>query len=136
MSIMHDEKLMSIAVYEEATKYLNTLKRSIEKPSKFSNDLRYGICVMCFEKLFVAYTAHLGFMAEHHMPIALYKEAASLDKEFPVEFKETAKLVGKFESICSLDGFGYKTPTDEEIRNMIVGMIEIDNYISSKINLN
>lgn len=73
-------------------------------------------------------------MAGHYMPIALYNEARSLDKEFPESFKRTAQMVGKFESICSLDGFGYKKPSDDEIKNMILGMIEIDNYIAPKIN--
>lgn len=134
MDVMEEEKAIALNVYSEAEKYLNTLKKSLERKSRFNNDLRYGICVMCFEKLFVAYTAYLGFMAEHHMPLALYNEAASLDKEFPIQFKPTAQLVSKFESICSLDGFGYKTPTDDELKEMILGIIEIDKYIGPKIN--
>jgi hypothetical protein len=134
MDVIEEEKKIALNVYSEAVKYLSTLKRSLEKQSKFNNDLRYGICVICFEKLFVAYTAYLGFMAEHHMPLALYNEAAGLDKEFPIEFKTIAQLVSKFESICSLDGFGYKTPTDEDLKTMILGLIAIDEYIAPKIN--
>lgn len=131
--IMHDEATLAVAAYEEGKKYLKTLSGTLEKKSKFTNDLLYGMSVMCFEKLFVGYTAHMGFMAEHHMPMALYNEAKSLDKDFPEEYRETAKLMSQFESICSMDGFGYKTPTDEELKAMILGLVEIDKYIGPKI---
>ncbi len=131
--IMHDEATLAVAAYDEGKKYLKTLSGTLDKKSKFTNDLLYGMSVMCFEKLFVAYTAHLGFMAEHHMPMALYNEAKSLDKDFPVEYRETAKLMSQFESICSMDGFGYKTPTEEQLTEMIKGLVEIDSYIGPRI---
>jgi hypothetical protein len=88
---------------------------------------------MSFEKLFVSLISHYGEMAKHHMPLALYKYATEFDKDLPVEFKRTAQLMTKFESICSLDGFGYKTPPDEELREMILGLSAVNKYVADKI---
>jgi hypothetical protein len=130
-----DEETVARTTYAEACKYLATLKRSLDRTSRFTPALRYNICVLCFEKLFVAYIAHLGEMAEHHVPLALFSEAARLDPGLPATFKDIARAVGRFESICSLDGFGYQTPTDEDIRNMTCGLIEINSYIEQKLKI-
>jgi hypothetical protein len=129
MSTNKEGQQMALAIYSEAAKYLNTLKKSLTRPSKFNRELRYGICVMCFEKLLVAHIMHFGVMAEHHVPLALYNEATKLDPDFPVRFKATAQLIGKFESICSLEGFGYRKADEKDIHDMISGMVEIDEYI-------
>jgi hypothetical protein len=127
-----NEETLARSAYSEACKYLDTLKRGVDRPSRFNPMLRYNICVLCFEKLFVAYIAHLGAMAEHHVPVALFNEAAQLDPELPAKFKDIAQNIGRFESICSVDGFGYKMPTDSDIQNMIFGLTEIHKYIEKR----
>jgi len=131
-----DEKTLAQTTYSEACKYLAALKSGIDRPSRFNPMLRYNICVLCFEKLFVAYIAHLGMMAEHHVPLALFKETVKIDPAFPADFEEIARSVGRFESICSIDGFGYQTPTDRDIQGMISGLIKINDYIEKKIGNN
>jgi len=130
---MLDEETLAQSTYAEARKYLATLQRGMNRPSRFNPMLRYNICVLCFEKLFVAYIAHLGMMAEHHVPLSLFKEAARLDPQLPADFEAIARSVGRFESICSVDGFGYQTPTDADIQSMISGLLIINNYIETKI---
>ncbi len=130
---MDDVAKLAIDAYQESLNYLKILEKALEKRSKFNNDLLYGLAVMCFEKQFVGLIAHHGFMAAHHMPLALYKDAHQYEPALTPEMKDTARLVGKFESICSLDGFGYKTPTDEELKKMIRGMLEINKLIATRI---
>ena len=124
---------LALAIYEEGDKYLGTLSRSLEKKSRFGNDLLYSMAVMCCEKLFVALLYHYDEFAEHHMPIALYNDAAKVEAELTPEMKETYRLINKFESICSIDGFGYKTPTDEDLKKMIIGLQDIHALVTKRI---
>lgn len=124
---------LAIAIYEEGDKYLGTLSRSLEKKSRFGNDLLYSMAVMCCEKLFVALLYNYDEFAEHHMPIALYNDAAKVETELTPEMKETCRLINKFESICSIDGFGYKTPSDEDLKKMILGLQDIHVLVTKRI---
>jgi len=49
------------------------------------------------------------------------------------EMKKTAILIGKFESICSLDGFGYGIPSKEELNQMIKGIDEVKTIAEKRI---
>jgi len=118
----------SVNTFAEAQGYMKTLENTLFKKSRFNNDLLYGMVVMCFEKLFVSLLAHYNINATHHTPMALFKEANRIIK-LPIQMKETATLISQFESICSFDGFGYKTPTDSEIVEMIKGLIEVRDYV-------
>ena len=88
---------------------------------------------MCTEKFLVALLAYDNINATHHTPLALIKELEEL-RVIPETIKSTAHLVGKFESICSMSGFGYKIPNDEELQNMIIGLIEIKNFTTTIFN--
>lgn len=124
---------LAIELLAEGEKYLGTLSRSLEKKSRFGNDLLYSMTVMCCEKLFVALLYHYDEFAEHHMPIALYNDAAKVEPELTPEMRDTCRLINKFESICSIDGFGYKTPTDEDLKTMILGLQDIHALIVKRI---
>lgn len=123
----------TLEVYDEAKKYLQTLSKSLEQKSRFGNDLRYNMTVMCCEKLFVALLSHYDEMADHHMPVALYKQAKDVEPDLTPQMQDTCRLINRFESICSLDGFGYKTPTDDELRIMILGLQDINHLVSNRI---
>jgi hypothetical protein len=123
----------TLELFLEGEKYLNTLAKTLGRKSSFSNDLLYSITVMCCEKLFVALLSHYDEMAEHHMPVALYKQALEVEPELTVEMQETVRLINRFESICSLDGFGYKTPSDEELHKMIIGLQVIYEVVKKRV---
>lgn len=114
--------------FTEAMGYIKTLEKSMIKQSRFNNDLLYSMAAMSFEKLFVSFLANHGINAMHHTPMALFKEANSVN-QLPDTMKETAKLLSKFESICSFDGFGYKTPQTDELNRIINGLVEIRDYV-------
>lgn len=120
----------AIETYAEASAYLKTLERSLTKKSKFNNDLLYGIAAMTFEKLLVSLLASKKIEALHHTPLALYKEA-STKIDLPADFKSTAQLLMKFESICSFEVFGYKTPTDDQLRELIMGLLSISSFVNN-----
>jgi hypothetical protein len=125
--------------YTEANGYLKTLERSLSKRSKFNNELLYNIVAMCTEKLFMTFLLHQGKNATHHTPMALFNEVDKIYK-LPESFKNTVKLISRFESICLMDAFGYRAPADDELKKMIEGLVEIglylDNMISTKISVN
>ena len=77
--------------------------------------------------------ARYDWNATHHMPIALYKEALTFDSELTDEMKKTSILVGKFEAICSLEGFGYRTPSTEELESMALGIKDIKELVEKRI---
>ncbi len=115
-----------------ASKYLATVEKIISVDQrKFDNDLLYNMISMAFEKFMVGHLANLDQIAGSHLPLMLYREVKMVDKVMPEEHKDTAILVGKFEAICSLDGFGYHTPTDAEILQMISGLKELEEYVSN-----
>lgn len=121
--------------YEEALGYMKSLEKSLTKESRFSSELRYQISAMTIEKFFVALLAHYGANATHHTPMALINEVQEYQK-VPDSIRETAKLIGKFESICSLDGFGYKIPDEDELLKIVQGLVEIKAFVGNIINSN
>ena len=130
-----DQEMKTVAIdsFGFAKSYLSTLEHSLGRSSRFNNDLLYNIAVMAMEKLFVALLARYDWNATHHMPVALYKEALQFETEMTDNMKATSILVGKFEAICSLDGFGYKTPTNDELHSMMTGMKEIELLVEKRI---
>ena len=119
-------------IYAEALGYLKTLERSLERKSKFSNELLYQISAMGFEKLFVALLAFHKINANHHTPLALLNEVEAL-LTVPENIKTTARLIGSFESICSMSGFGYKMPNEEQLHQIIVGLIDCKTFVGTFI---
>jgi len=133
--IPNDEmKALAISSLRYANSFFSTFQKSLNnEKSRFDNDLLYNFAVMSVEKYFVALLARFDWNAEHHMPIALYKEALSFEPELTEEMKQTAILIGKFEAICSLDGFGYRTPSTEELEAMATGIAAIKNLVEKRI---
>ncbi|HRZ98614.1 MAG TPA: hypothetical protein P5084_13745, partial [Paludibacter sp.] len=101
--------------------------------SRFDNDLLYQLAVMSVEKYFIALLARYDWNATHHMPIAMYKEALQFEPELPVSVKHTCILVGKFEAICSIDGFGYRQPSKDELIAMNEGIKEIKVLVENRM---
>jgi hypothetical protein len=120
-------------LYAEGKSFVDMLEKSLSKPSKFTDGLLYSISMVSFEKLMVGLLAYYDVMATHHTPLALFKEAQDIDKGLTDEMKETPKLLNKFESICSLDGFGQRTPSKEELNEIIIGLKKIQVFVEDRI---
>jgi hypothetical protein len=125
-------KEQSKKIFVEAEGYIRTLERSLERKSKFNNELLYQMSAMGFEKLFVALLAYHEINANHHTPLALIEEVETL-LIVPKEINATAHLIGSYESICSVSGFGYKMPEDDVLREIIVGLIACKAFVESYI---
>jgi hypothetical protein len=119
-------------IFAEAEGYVKTLERSLERKSKFNNELLYQMSAMGFEKLFVALLAYHEINANHHTPLALVEEVEAL-LPVPKDISDTAHLIGSFESICSVSGFGYKMPNDDELQQIIVGLIDCKAFVGGYI---
>ncbi len=131
-----DDEMRSLAIssVQYANGFFKTFSNSLHgKSSRFDNDMLYNLAVISVEKYFVGLMARYDWNATHHMPIALYKEALTLDSELTESMKQTAILVGKFEAICSLDGFGYRTPTLEDLHAMDTGIQEIKELVDKRM---
>lgn len=127
-------RTQALNCFQYANSFFATFQKSLlNKKSRFDNDLLYNFAVMCMEKYFVALLARYDWNANHHMPIALYREAKDFEPELTESMKQTAILIGKFEAICSLDGFGYRTPNTDELKEMAVGLQEIKNLVEKRI---
>jgi len=129
-----DMRKHAISCLQYANGFYSTLRSSLDnKNSRFDNDLRYNLAVICIEKYFVSLMARYDWNATHHMPIALYKEALTLDNGLTESMKKTAILAGKFEAICSLEGFGYRTPSTDDLESMAQGILEIKTWVEKRV---
>ena len=135
-AIIPDDEMRTLAIssLQYANGFYKTLSNSINsEKSRFDNDMLYNLAVIAVEKYFVALMARYDWNATHHMPIALYKEALEFEPKLTDNMKQTAILVGKFEAICSLEGFGYRTPTNEDLEAMTGGIKEIKELVEQRI---
>ena len=128
-------KKQSEELYKDGSGYLKILERHLVRSSRFDNNLLFNMSIMAFEKLFAALLAHYETEAIHHTPVAMYREANEYDEGLTTEMMDTARLVQSFESICSFDSKGYTTPTDEELRQIIIGLMSIRDYIASVLKI-
>jgi hypothetical protein len=127
-------KAQAFSCLQYANGFYRTFQGSMNKPDhRFDNDLLYNFAVMSVEKYFVALLARYDWNGTHHMPLGLYKEALDFEPELTESMKKTAILVGKFEAICSLDGFGYRTPSNEELQQMDAGIHEIKMLVEKRL---
>jgi hypothetical protein len=116
-----------------ANGYYKILEGSLVHKTRFDNDLLYNIVAMCFEKHMITLLSIYNQFASNHVPVFLFKEARMVDSQLTDEMYKTVKLIGSFESICSMDGFGYHTPSDVELREMIVGMEPIHKLVNDRM---
>jgi len=131
-----DEEMkdMAIASLEYANSYLNTFRREVEaERRRFDNDLLYNLACISFEKYFVGLLARYDWNATNHLPLRMFREAKDFETELTESMKSTAILIGSFEAICSIDGFGYRTPTNEDLKNMLQGLEEVRELVEKRI---
>ncbi len=136
MNMVTEQEMHQLAFssLKYANGYFKALQNSIEGgKTKFNNELLYQMAVLCFEKYLVGLLARYEWPATHHMPTALFKEAKEFDPLLTDEMKDTAILVGKFESICAFDSFGYKTPTKDDLKQMLNGIRQIKKVVEKRI---
>lgn len=119
-------------MYADAKGFLKSVQSVKEGKSKFNADLLYNISVMCLEKLYMTYLSQKKVVAIHHTPMSLLNDAKSVEP-FPENIIAVTKLISRFESICSLDGFGYKTPSNEEIITIVNGLFELNDFILDRL---
>jgi hypothetical protein len=135
-AVQPDEEMKAFAL--ECLKYANSYLRTIQRDfsagiRRFDNNLIYNLATMSFEKYFVGLLARYDFNATSHLPLRMYKEAADFETELTENMKQTAIQIGSFEGICSIDGFGYRTPSDEELYKMIEGLEEIQLLVEKRM---
>jgi len=141
--IMPDTEMFELAKssLQYANGYFSTFSKSVgNENSRFDNDLLYQLAVMSVEKYFIALLArydwnatHHMWNATHHMPIAMYKEALQFEPELTDKMKQTAILVGKFEAICSIEGFGYRIPSKDDLQSMKNGILDIKLLVEKRL---
>lgn len=117
-----------------ANGYYTAFTKSINNQnSRFDSDLLYQMALMSAEKYFIALLARYDWNATHHMPIAMFKEALQFEPELTDSMKQTCILVGKFEAICSIEGFGYRQPSKDDLAAMDKGINEIRALVEKRI---
>jgi hypothetical protein len=96
-------------------------------------DLLYQLAIMSLEKYYIALLARYDWNATHHMPIAMFHEAETFEPELTDEMKHTSILVGKFEAICSIEGFGYRQPSKDDLMAMNKGIKDIKLLVEKRL---
>jgi hypothetical protein len=133
------EKIEKEVVYfEEARKHLSyansyfgVLENSLNG-KRFNNDLKYSLALIALEKYFTALMACYEELPSNHVPIGLFREASQLESELTDSMKQTCVLVGKFEGICSLEDFGYRTPAHTDLEEMTKGIRVIKQLVERR----
>ncbi len=117
-----------------ADSYLTTITTAFYNQNRrFNNDLLYNMITIAFEKFMVSWLAYHDQIATSHLPLMLYRELNPFEPALSETLRKSAILVGSFEGICSIDGFGYRTPTDSDIEKMIGGIGELREEVSHRI---
>ena len=130
----NDMRELAISSLQYANSYFGTFSKSLANvESRFDNELLYQMVIMSVEKYFVGLLARYDWAATHHMPVAMYKEALQFEPELTPEMKTTCIMVGKFEGICSVDGFGYRIPSRAELEEMAKGVADIKALVEKRI---
>ncbi len=120
--------------YNYADSYLGTAESMFRaEERRFDNDLLYNMISISFEKFMVGWIALHDTMATSHLPLMLYRELKSLDPTADDSIKRIAILIGSFEGICSLEDFGYRTPTDAQVEEMIEGLHKVRKEFSGHL---
>lgn len=135
--LKESEKVMEQDVKESLSygaNYLKSAKATLtSERRRFDNDLLYNIISISFEQFMVGLLAHHDWIASSHLPLMLYREAQPFEPEIGDSIKQTAILIGSFEGICSIDDFGYKTPSDDELKRMVAGLEELEEFIAKRV---
>lgn len=127
-------KTQAVDSLKYANSYFSTVSHELESSSRrFDNDLLYNMICMSFEKFFVSLLARYDWNSESHLPLRMYKEAQPFESELTENMKKTAILIGSFEAICSIDGFGYKSPSNDDLATMVSGLNEIRELVEKRI---
>lgn len=123
--------------FDFADSYLTTIAKVATKQHKrFDNDLLYNMIAISFEKFMIAWLASYDSIATSHLPLMLYRELKHFDPSLSDSIKKTAILIGSFEGICSIEDFGYRTPSDAEVDNMVAGLNEVREAVSQRLTPN
>jgi hypothetical protein len=131
---VEEMKVQALSSMEYASSYLRTFQRSLNaEKRRFDNDLLYNFAVMSFEKFFVALLARYDWNATSHLPLRLFKEAEEFDADLTDRMKQTAIFIGSFEGICSIDGFGYRTPALADLLLMESGLEEVSELVERRM---
>lgn len=134
IKLIDEMRLNAISMFKFSEGYYNFLVNSLLQNSKFGNDVLYGVISICFERLMVSLMSSYNELPISHTPVMLFKYARNIESRLSDEMFNTTKLISSFESICSLDGFGYRTPSNKEIRKMIIGLKPLYKLVSNRIN--
>ena len=121
------------AFFADAQGYIKVLEKHLERPSRFDTKLLHNISNMCFEKLLVSLLSNYNIEALNHTPMALFIEASKTDTGLTESMRSTAKNLQRHESICSLDDRGYSVPDETQLREIIIGLIEIRDFVQARI---
>jgi hypothetical protein len=132
-TIAADFASLALESLEHANQYFSILDKSLNPSSRFNNDLKYSMALMTVEKYFVALMACYEELPTHHVPLGLYREAETLETALTPSIKQTCILIGKFEGICSLEDFGYRTPSSEDLQAMLEGMRELQALVELRV---
>ncbi|MFR9619888.1 MAG: hypothetical protein SNH63_01560 [Rikenellaceae bacterium] len=137
--LKESEKVMEQEVWKSLSYGMNYLKSAkstfAAESRRFDNDLLCNIISISFEQFMVGLLAHHDWIASSHLPLMLYREAEGFEPEMGDGIKQTAILIGSFEGICSIDDFGYRTPSDDELMRVIAGLEELQAFILARVSL-
>ncbi|ASB48235.1 hypothetical protein [Alkalitalea saponilacus] len=128
-----DFQILANDTLKEANRFYAIIEKALNGSSKFSDDLKYSMILMTLEKYFVALMACYEELPTHHVPLGLFREAEMLEPDLTPSMKQTCVLTGKFEGICSLEDFGYRTPSPEDLSAMLEGMAEIKSLTERRV---
>lgn len=121
--------------FDFADSYLRSISSMFNTETRrFDNDLLYNMITISFEKFMIAALALKDSLATSHLPLMLYRELKVFIPDLGDNIKKTAILVGSFEGICSIDDFGYRTPSDAQIVSMIDGLAEVKVMVEGIMN--
>ncbi|VAW41788.1 hypothetical protein MNBD_DELTA03-159 [hydrothermal vent metagenome] len=116
-------------------KFLHTAVNAAKKrPEVFTPEILYNLTAMAIEKFCMGYLMYHGDLADNHT-MADLAEAVERHAGPQPELTQKLLFLDSFQEICDLSAYKRRPPNKEEIAQILSIGQEVNDFVSSKIEL-
>ncbi len=119
--------------FDQGASYLRTANNGAQKrPDVFTPEIIYNLTAMAIEKFLMALIMYHGDLAENHTMRDLLRSARKYVK---IQSGLARKLdyMDSFQEICSLSDYRKRTPTSEDIKEILAIGRQVKRFVAPRI---
>lgn len=121
--------------YHDGEKFLRTATAGqSRRPEIFTPEILYNVIAMAIEKFIMGFLMYNGDLADNHT-MADMIHSMERHLQLPPDLARDLIHLDSFQEICSLDSYNYKTPTRDQIDEMLATARKTREFIAGRIGL-